>query len=534
MKSATPISTQIPALIEELTERYGDRLAIVGGEQRLTYRQLQVKVQEAASGLYALGIRPKDHVAILMGNKPEWIISFLAVQCLGATAVCLNTWSTPRELEYTIAHAEIKCLIAVSQFRKYNYQEMLSNMQPHRERLPHLQKIVWLPELGHQLQLNVNEWDWQTLIEGGSVKADAEIAKASAQVNAKDIAVLLYTSGSTAAPKGILLEQGNWILNSWHIGERQGVTPQDRLWLAVSLFWSFGSVNAFPNIFTHGACVVLQEHFDAELALQLIEKEKCTVVYGTPNMFQALSEHPDRARRNLKSLRTGAMIGTPEQIQVAVDLGLNDICNVYGLSETYGNCAVMDFREPLSFRMHSVGQPLPGVDLRICDMETGRVLPVGEVGEIRVKGVLFQAYYKDPDKTNESYDVEGYFCSGDLGELDPRGFLFYKGRLKEMVKSGGINIAPIEVEEVLMRHLDVKAAYVIGMPDPQLDEILVALLIPKSDAQKNIDSIRLFCKQELAAYKVPAKFQWVKEQDLPLTSTGKLQKMKLHELVISS
>ena len=176
MKSATPISTQIPALIEELTERYGDRLAIVGGEQRLTYRQLQVKVQEAASGLYALGIRPKDHVAILMGNKPEWIISFLAVQCLGATAVCLNTWSTPRELEYTIAHAEIKCLIAVSQFRKYNYQEMLSNMQPHRERLPHLQKIVWLPELGHQLQLNANELDWQTLIEGGSVKADAEIA----------------------------------------------------------------------------------------------------------------------------------------------------------------------------------------------------------------------------------------------------------------------------------------------------------------------------------------------------------------------
>jgi fatty-acyl-CoA synthase len=203
------------------------------------------------------------------------------------------------------------------------------------------------------------------------------------------------------------------------------------------------------------------------------------------------------------------------------------------LSETYGNCAVIDHREPLDIRLQCVGQPLPGVTARICDMETGLTLPDEVVGEIRVKGPLFKSYFKEPEKTQASYDSEGYFCTGDLGMLDKQGRLYYKGRLKEMVKSGGINIAPIEVEEVLMRHPALKSAYVIGMPDPHLDEILVALLVAKEGQTVTHEALKAFCKKELAAYKVPAKFQWVNEQDLPLTSTGKLQKMMLNKLVKS-
>jgi fatty-acyl-CoA synthase len=328
-----------------------------------------------------------------------------------------------------------------------------------------------------------------------------------------------------------LLQHGNWIQNAFQIGERQHVTHADRLWLAVSLFWSFGCVNALPNLLTHGGCVVLQEHFHAGEALALIERERCTLMYGTPNMVQALVEHTDRSQHDLSCLRSGAMIGAPEQLMGAVKLGATQICNVYGLSETYGNCTVIDADEPLDVRLQSVGKPLPGVTLRICHIETGEPILAGEVGEIRVQGPLFSAYYKDEEKTRETFDAEGFFRTGDLGTLDHEGRLYYRGRLKEMVKSGGINIAPIEVEETLMGHPAVRSAYVIGVPDPSLDEILVAIVILKPAASVSADELTEFCKKELAAYKVPARFRFATDAELPLTTTGKLQKMKLKSLL---
>lgn len=527
--SLMPTSTTIPALLEEQANEFPDREAVVGSGRRLSYRALRDETLQAARGLAALGVCKGDHVAILMDNRPEWIVAFLALQQLGATAVGLNTWATTREMQYALAHAEVRYLIAIDHFRKNDYRAMLQQMQPHPENLPQLRAIVWLAA-GPDASVG-NGLSWQSLLALAHKVPAAQVEEAGRAVKATDTALLLYTSGSTAAPKGILLHHQNWITNAWNIGERQKVTPEDRLWLAVSLFWSFGSVNALPNILSHGACVVLQEHFDAGEALALIEQERCSIMYGTPNMVQALIEHPSRARRNLSTLRSGAMIGTPEQLMGAVTLGAKNICNVYGLSETYGNCAVTDADESLEVRLHSVGQPLPGVTLRICHIETGQTLAAGEVGEIRVKGPLFSAYFKDEAKTRESYDANGFFHTGDLGQLDEQGRLYYKGRLKEMVKSGGINIAPIEVEETLMRHPDVRTAYVIGVPDAQLDEVLVAIIIPKDGRQPSHDDLRKFCKQELAAYKVPARFRFATDAELPLTTTGKLQKMKLHELL---
>ena len=244
----------------------------------------------------------------------------------------------------------------------------------------------------------------------------------------------------------------------WQIGERQQVTERDRLWLAVSLFWGLGCENALFNVLTHGGCVVLQEHFDAGEALALIERERCTLFYGTPNMAQALHEHPDRPRRDLSSLRGGATIGTPEQIMRVVELGAREICNIYGLTETYGNCNVADAADPLEKRLASVGRPLAGVDQRIVDPETGRVLPRGEVGEIRVKGYVTIGYYKDAARTAESFDEHGYFRTGDLGFARRRRLACTSaGGIKEMVKTGGINVAPVEVEEVLMSHPGVHA-----------------------------------------------------------------------------
>ena len=529
--SDMPGSPTIPALLDEQARRFGDREAVVAGATRLTYRALRHETRRAAKGFSALGVKHGSHVAILMGNRPEWIIAFLALQQLGAVVVGLNTWATPREMAFSLAHAEVEVLIAVDRFRKNDYRAMLEGMKPFEANFAKLRHIVWLgADASSAASLEV-QMTWERLLALGEEVSDSAIDAAACAVKPDDVALLLYTSGSTAAPKGILLQHRLWITNAWHIGERQHVTHEDRLWLAVSLFWSFGSVNALPNILSHGACVVLQEHFDAEEALALIERERCTIMYGTPNMVLALKDHPSRARRNLASLRSGAMIGTPEQLTMAVDLGARGICNVYGLSETYGNCAVTDAAEPLAVRLQSVGQPLPGVTARICHLETGAVLPAGEVGEIRIQGPLFSAYYKEPQKTAEAFDEHGFFHTGDLGMLDDAGRLYYRGRQKEMVKSGGINIAPIEVEETLMRHPSVRTAYVIGMPDPLLDEVLVAIIIAHEGKQPDLDELKRFCKQELAAYKVPAKFRLATDDELPLTTTGKIQKMNLHKLL---
>lgn len=524
-----PDSRTIPALLAEQALRLGPREAVVAGALRLSYARLRDEVLRAARGLCALGVQPGDRVAILMGNRPEWIVAFLAAQQVGATAVCLNTWATPRELEYMLGHAEVKYLVATERFRRNDYRGTLASFA---DRLPHLRRTVWVHS--DPAARVAGDIAWDDLLAGGERVSEQQVRASGEAVRPQDVAALLYTSGSTAAPKAILLQHGGWITNGFHIGERQHVTEQDRLWLAVSLFWSFGCINAMPNLLTHGGCIVLQEHFDAEEALALIERERCTVMYGTPNMVQALAEHPTRAHRNLASLRTGAMIGTPEQISVAVALGAREICNVYGLSETYGNCAVIDAHEPLELRLHSVGRPLPDVTVRIVEAASGRQLPAGEVGEIRVQGPMFSEYYKDEAKTRESFDADGFFCTGDLGMLDDTGHLYYRGRLKEMVKSGGINIAPIEVEETLMRHPSVRTAFVIGVPDPQLDEVLVAIVIPREGAQCDPAELTRFCRQEMAAYKVPARYRIATDAELPLTTTGKVQKMKLHTLLDSA
>jgi fatty-acyl-CoA synthase len=251
------------------------------------------------------------------------------------------------------------------------------------------------------------------------------------------------------------------------------------------------------------------------------------VFYGTPNMAQALCEHPDRARRDLSSLRGGATIGTPEQIMRVVELGAREICNIYGLTETYGNCNVADARDPLERRLSNVGRPLTGVAQRIVDPQTGDLLPPGEVGEVRVKGYVTTGYYKDPARTREAFDEHGFFRTGDLGMLDAEGYLHFRGRIKEMVKTGGINVAPIEVEEVLLAHPAVQAAFVTGVPDAVHDELLAAVIVPKRGASLSEREVTEHCRKSLAAYKVPRLIRFATEEDLPLTTTGKVQKNRL-------
>jgi fatty-acyl-CoA synthase len=280
---------------------------------------------------------------------------------------------------------------------------------------------------------------------------------------------------------------------------------------------------------THGGTLVLQERLEPGAALALIERERCSVYYGTPNIALALAEHPERSRRDLSSLRTGAAIGPPAAMQMVMDLGAREICNVYGLTECYGNCSVTDARDPAEIRRTTVGYPLPGMELRVVDRETRRPVRDGEVGEILVRGLLTPGYYRDPERNAASFDAEGFLITGDLGFVGEDGRLRFRGRIKEMVKTGGINVAPVEVEEVLLGHPTVEQAYVVGVPDPRREEILVAVVVARPGQVADPDALRALCRDALAAYKVPREIHVMTREDLPVTGTGKVQKLQLAE-----
>lgn len=515
-----PRSRTAPDLLNEIARRDPDRLFLIDGETRQTYCEFRNAVHAYAKGLLALGVRKGDRVAILMGNRSEWLTGYFAAMAAGAEVVALNTMSTARELAYQLKHAEVALLVFEPRFRGRDFVALLAEAARDYGLDP-LPK--YLPVEAPPGAMQFNE-----LPGYGETVSEAALAEAQAAVGPDDTACILYTSGSTALPKGVPLHHSGLIDNMWSIGERQHLTADDRLWLGVSLFWSYACVNALFTVLTHGASIVLQHHFEAGEALRLIEQERCTVYYGTPALSRPMWEHPDRLARDLSSLRTGATIGTPDQVQTVVDLGVREICNVYGLTEAYGNSCVIDCREPLERRLNSSGPALDGVEIRIVDGETGSVLPPGEMGEVRVRGHLTKGYLKDPEKTAESLDAEGYLRTGDLGTLDKDGFLTYRGRLKEMVKTGGINVAPAEIEGVYSAHPGIAQIYVTGIPDDRLDEALAAVIVPLEKPPRPEDLIA-FGREALAGYKVPRKFRFVSADELPMTTTGKLQRNRLAE-----
>lgn len=515
-----PASRTVPDLLDEMAERFGPREFLVDGADRYSYEAFRLAVRCHAKGLIAIGVAPGDRFAILMDNRAEWLTAYFAAISVGAEIVALNCWSSGAELAYQFGHAKVRFLVAGGEIRERPLPSLLSELG---ENAP--QHVICVaPEVPEGMVA------FHELPDRGRQVSDTQLAAARKTVRPDGTACILYTSGSTATPKGVPLLQHGMIDNMWRIGERQQLGPEDRLWLAVSLFWSFGCVNALFTLMTHGGTVVLQRSFNAGEALALIERERCTVFYGTPNMSLALWEHPDRPKRDLSSLRTGATIGTPDQVRRIVALGATEICNVYGLTEAYGNSAVGDAKDPLDIRLNTCGRPLDDVEIRIVDPESRAPLPAGETGEILVRGFLTPGYLDDPDRTAESFDDEGFLLTGDLGMIDAEGYLIFRGRLKEMVKTGGINVAPTEVEKVLAAHPDVEEAHVTGIPDPRLDEALAAVIVPREGAAPRETDLIAFGRAKLAAYKVPRLYRFVAPSELPLTSTGKLQKNRLPDL----
>jgi fatty-acyl-CoA synthase len=532
-ESRRPASRTLGDLLDELTAATPTAEAVVFRDERLDYAGLKTRVDGFARALLAIGTRRGDRVALLCTNRTEWIVAASAAAKIGAIVAAISTFATPRELAWTLEHCGAAALITLGSFRGRGFLDALRSLCSELNgsppgalrsaRLPALRAVVVLDGGPAAGVFSLSEF----LAQGASVDM-ATLAAAQREVAPSDICYILYTSGSTAAPKGVTLAHGPLIANGFDIGERQHLCAADRLWLTVPLFWSFGSANALPAIMTHGGCVVLQESFAAGEALALIERERCSVYYGMGNMARALREHPDHPGRRLGAMRTGLTIGPPADIAMTIAaLGAAELCNVYGSTETYGNCAVTDAQDPLPLRLHSQGLPLPGMTIRAVDPVTRRPLPPGEIGELAVCGYITPGYFRAPGLDAEAFDRHGWFLTGDLGSIEADGRVCFRGRLKEMIKTGGINVAPLEVEQILLQHPDTVQAHVVGVPDPAKGEVVAAAVELRPGAAADAASIIAFCRERLASYKVPARLAFRSAVEFPRTPTGKIHKPSL-------
>jgi fatty-acyl-CoA synthase len=512
-----PYSRTLYDLLCEQAERYPAREAVVSGGARLTYPQLRDRAAIVASGLRALGLKRHDRVGLLLNNRVEWVEICFGTAAIGAVLVPFSTWSKRRELEFLFKDSRIEVLISVDKLGDQNFAQDIDEI---RQSYPGLALVV----IGETVA-------GATPYEQFTARPPlAEPPPPGDGARADDPALILYTSGSTSYPKAVPLRHHSIIENGFNIGERQGYTPDDRVLLSPPLFWSYGSANAMMATLGHGAALVLQGRFDAAESLDLIEKERCTALYTMPGMSAAMLAHKDFRRERTRTLRTGATIGTPQDVaSVANELGAREICNVYGQTESCGNCAVTWHHWPLERRMRVQGPALPGVEIRIVDETTGQPVGRNTPGQIEVKGNLTPGYDGVSAENNaKAFTADGFFRTGDLGQLNDDGDLQFLARTTEMIKRAGINIAPAEVEEVLRHHPDVAEAGVIGAPDPDKGEIVLAFVVPKQGASLSEDMLRAHCRAEAASYKTPDRV--VLCDTLPTTATGKLMRSELKQM----
>jgi fatty-acyl-CoA synthase len=503
-----PVSRDLGSLLREQAARFGAHPALIGMGETIGYAALADRAARIAGFFVARGVQRGDRIGLLMNNRPEWVETFFGAAMAGAVVVAFSTWSRRDELAYLIDDSGIRLLVTLDQFSGQNFAADLRAIA-----VPDVVMLGddpgWLP--------------YRTML-------DASPAPPATLPKPQDDAIIIYTSGSSSRPKSVPLSHGGVIENGFNIGERQGYTESDRVLLAPPLFWSYGSANALSAVLTHGATLVLQARFEPGESLDLIEQHRCTALYTLPAITAALIAHPEFRTERTSSLRTGLTIGAPQDVVTAAEvLGAREICNVYGQTETYGNCCVTWHHWPLERRAACQGPPLPGVTIRIVDETTSAVLPAGQPGLIEVKGHVMRGYIgASASQTAAAMTEDGYFRTGDMGELTATGEMKFIGRTTEMIKKSGINIAPAEVEDVLMRHPSVSLAGVVGVPDATQGELIAAFVVPMPGHVVTEAALDAHCRALASRYKVP-DFIAVRDA-LPVTVTGKLLRRELKAL----
>ena len=521
-------------LLTQLAAALPDHPALVYSDRnlRFTFRELQIEARLIACGLLGIGVRTGDRVAVWATNVPEWVILQFALAKIGAILVTVNTSLRAREIEYLLRQSETSTLFTIGGFRDVDYIQELRAAgaigDDRSARLPHLQRVIFIgescpPDLG----------SYHELRDLASSVTVADLEKCETDVGVDDVINMQYTSGTTGFPKGVMLSSRNIVNNGYWIGEGLGYTADDRLCLCVPLFHCFGCVLGVLAAYTHGAGLYPIESFDPLRVLEVVDRERCTALYGVPTMFLAELDHPQFARFDTSSLRTGIMAGAlcPEPLmrRVIDQMQMRELTIVYGLTETSPGLTQTPRTADLVERTQTVGRVLPEVEVRIVDPRTGENCPPGVDGELWAKGyVVMKGYYKMPDATAATITADGWLKSGDQASIDREGRVRITGRIKDIIIRGGENIAPKEVEDVLRDHPAIADASVYAVTSEFFGEEVAAALRLKPGATVDHEDVRAFCRERLARFKVPRFIRVV--DAFPLTASGKIQKFRLREM----
>ncbi|MGW5299175.1 class I adenylate-forming enzyme family protein [Rhodococcus aetherivorans] len=539
MTASAPAARTWGALLHEMADRFPTRAAISFEGTATTFAELDHRVSQWSKALLAMGIGRGDSIAILAGNRPEWLYTAMAGARIGAVVVPINTWYKTDELAYALDHGDVKVLLFFDRLRDTDYVPIVAGTVAavteapgpdgilHDTKLPALHHVV---ELGqHRLPAAVS---LRQFLGCGEQISDDALADAEAAVEPDDLAYLIYTSGSTARPKCVALEHHHAIVNTFNIGERQALDEHDRSFLATPLFYGLGVIQALGATWTHGACVVLMEVYEPGRALELLERERCTAYYGLGNMTRSLVDHPDCARRQL-SLRKGVLgLSKADRRLARTELGLTLGTSIYGLTESYGLCALTDAHDPVERAEDTIGRPLPDWDIRIADPDTDEPVPTGEIGQILIRGHVMRGYYKDPDRNREVMTPDGFFRTGDLGYMDEHGYLHFHSRLSEMMKPGGINVSPLEVELLVGEIAGVREVHAVGIPDIARGEAIVVFVDADRD-DVTLDRIQDHVRSRAAKYKAPHHVIYGTSVSFPRVASGKVPKARLRELALT-
>lgn len=500
------------------------RTALIAGDARLTYSELAALTDRYAKALLAAGANKGARVGLLVENTPEWVAAAFGAVSIGALLVPVSTYSRGDDLEFQLRHARVTHLLTSAGFLGNDYLAMLAAV---RASLPAL-RLVGVRNGGRLLPRGTTRWD--DFLAAGDDVGDDSLAAARRAVHAADDAYLLYTSGTTARPKGVLLTHDAVTANGVRIGDHQGLMPEDVVWFYFPLFFSAGCVNVLLGTLSHGAALILQDVFEPGAALGAIEAEKATAWHMWPHTLKALMSHPDWERRDHSRLHKGT---GPYDLVVGAEApdGLGGV-NMYGLTETATAFSCTRADDPSAVRLRTQGFVFPGNEAKIVDPDVGSRLADGEEGEICVKGRTVMRRYHDVDPA-ETFDHEGFFHTGDLGSIDGDGRLRWVRRLKETIKVGGINVSPAEVEAALVRIPGVDAAYVFAVPARERGEEVGAAVVPADGARVLAADVLAHCREHLPAHKRPRDVLVLAAADVPMTGSGKVQRFALRDTLLA-
>ena len=538
-----PLSrTTVGDLLDEVASRFPENEALVDLSKgiRFSYGDFLRTVNQLSKGLLKTEIRKGDHVALWSPNRWEWIITQFALAKIGAVLVSIDTNSQLPQLEYLLRQSDSGTLVMTEGQKGIDYLEMIHQLCPEIGRsipgqsrcavLPELRTLVLISDRAHPGMLL-----WKEVLETGKEFPDPELSRRQRSCSEEGGVTLLYTSGTTGAPKGVMSSHFGIINTTLASAENQGLTEQDRLCLSVPLSHMFGSICITLAALSKGAALVLPSSASDALSLmEAIETERCTALYGSPTLFMSIMDHPEASRFHLNTLRTGIMGGAQCPIEVmkrvVEEMGMKEIVIGYGQTESSSWMTQTLPDDPLELRVSTAGRPLPNVDVKIIDPVSGQEVPRGTVGEICGRGFNMNGYYKMPAATANAIDPEGWLHTGDLGTMDAQGYLRISGRMKEVINRGGEIIYPTEIEEVLFTHPMVANIQIFGVPDKKLGEEVAAWIKAEEGKTVTENEILRYCRDKLPPSHAPRYIKFVKE--FPMTPLGKVQKFRMRELAI--